>query len=185
MYIRGSLRFLFQIVLSAILLPIVFLGFIPSNKFDKTYAYSPIQNINNNIQKGDNDIKGNNKKSPLLHMVGSDIQKKLDKSWNESLNKFDLNRNDWRFFDWFNTEEITVSMSEADKSNYLDSLTNSVNSVRQKGDLVPIVLVNRDITKTIVLFQRNEGEGKSVKVVLIAKKSKQGTNWVIESTTEK
>jgi len=60
------------------------------------------------------------------------------------------------------------------------------------GDMMPLMLVNDDKSKVIILFQHDEGKGKTVKIELALKgnakslsANESSKEWTVESVEEK
>ncbi|WP_409176001.1 hypothetical protein [Brevibacillus fortis] len=133
------------------------------------------------------------KKTYMRDKRSKEINDMLEQSWQNAINIFALNKDDFGKFDWFDTDHITMNLQEPESTYFSEDLTNALNSVRKPGDLVPVVLTTSSLSEVYILFQREEGNGNFVKMKLVSyiekEKIKQdqlnARNWRISSIEEK
>jgi hypothetical protein len=81
-------------------------------------------------------------------------------------------------------------MSEQEKSSFYEALLSAMSEHQKVGDMMPVLLVNSDKTKAVILFKRDEGKGASVKIELTlaegtTKSDKASKVWKVDSVEEK
>ncbi|NRQ53513.1 hypothetical protein [Brevibacillus sp. HD1.4A] len=119
------------------------------------------------LRMNDESLGASNAQEEIVYMKekrSDELNQKLEHSWQVAIGKFGINEQAFNKFDWFDTDLITMNLQEPESSNLNDGLTNALNEVREAGDLVPVVLTTPDLAEIFILFQRDEGQGKSVKL---------------------
>ncbi|GEB32496.1 hypothetical protein [Brevibacillus parabrevis] len=125
----------------------------------------------------------------------AELNEKLQKSWEVSINKFDIDTDQYTAYDYFDRKVILEQLPAEERMSYSDAILQAVNSVRKEGDLMPMLLVKDDLSETIIVFQRNDGTGTSVELVLkeqdsnknksLRSESEQQRSWALTSVEEK
>ncbi|KZE44663.1 hypothetical protein AV540_23800 [Brevibacillus parabrevis] len=125
----------------------------------------------------------------------AELNEKLQKSWEVSINKFDIDTDQYTAYDYFDRKVILEQLPAEERMSYSDAILQAVNSVRKEGDLMPMLLVKDDLSETIIVFQRKDGTGTSVELVLkeqdsnknksLRSESEQQRSWALTSVEEK
>ncbi|WP_103106299.1 hypothetical protein [Brevibacillus reuszeri] len=100
---------------------------------------------------------------------------KLNDSWEELKTEFMVTDNEWKAYDYFDTDLITQQMNEKEATSFNDTVLEAITDVREKGDLVPVVLVNKELNVAKILFEREEGKGEKIEITL----EKNGETWAV------
>ncbi|MGZ0050764.1 hypothetical protein [Brevibacillus gelatini] len=133
----------------------------------------------------------------------AETNEKLDESWKKSIGKFGLNSSlqltkginsinanleksitgsEYTFVDYADHQHIWGNFeNHIEQNSFLDALRAAMTN-HNIGDYEPILLVNQDVTQTIMLFERENG--KSVKIVLSSKIGDEGKEWFIDGPVE-
>ena len=81
-----------------------------------------------------------------------------------------------RFSQWDDEHEI---------STFIEAVFEAVTGNRQSGDLLSSVLINPEFTRAKVIFQRDEGKGKTILVNLETKIDENGVKvWYVDGNAK-
>ncbi|OUQ90343.1 hypothetical protein B5G50_01285 [Brevibacillus brevis] len=123
---------------------------------------------------------GPRKKVQMNELRSEQENARLSDSWDELRNDFILSEDEWDIYDYFDTDLITQQMSEDEATSFNDTVLEAIIDVREKDDLVPAVLVNKELNVAKVLFEREEGAGTKVAITL----EKNGDSWAVGEIEE-
>lgn len=114
-----------------------------------------------------------------------ELNKKIKASWERANTQFNIKETNYTKTEWLDINHIANKLEEPTKTNYLDTLRESINKVRQKGDYIPVVYTNADLSENIILFERENR--KIVKLVINEElpNQKQERHWILTSKEEK
>ncbi|MEJ8547274.1 hypothetical protein [Brevibacillus borstelensis] len=120
---------------------------------------------------------------------------KIEKSWKSAKETFEFDDSDWTKYDYADRSHFTKTLSEQEKSSFYEAMLNAMSEHQKVGDMMPILMVNKDKTKAVIMFKRDEGKGKSVKIELAlegdskasisAESDKETREWKVDSVEEK
>jgi hypothetical protein len=125
----------------------------------------------------------------------NETKEKIEKAWNSAKETFAFDDRGWTQYDYADRSHFTATMSEQEKSSFYEAMLSAMSEHQKVGDMMPILLVNNDKTKAVILFKRDEGKGASVKIELTlaegstsstsAKSDKASKVWKVDSVEEK
>ncbi|MFW5437484.1 hypothetical protein [Paenibacillus apiarius] len=113
----------------------------------------------------------------------NETNQKLDRSWNELIEKFNIDVSDLFQVDYSDNHHIWEKFKRNEQISFTDSLKKAMES-HKIGDLLPVLLIDKDATKTIMLFHRDDGKGKAVKVILSTRNTTKGKEWFVDGVPE-
>ncbi|WP_103106300.1 hypothetical protein [Brevibacillus reuszeri] len=105
----------------------------------------------------------------------------IKRSWSKGINRLNVSTTNYLQFNYFDTDKITQKMGDEEATSFNDTLLNSLISVRKKGDLVPIVLINKELSEAILVFQENEGKGGFVGIFMSVNSITGKKKWQLDS----
>ena len=124
-----------------------------------------------------------------------EVNEKIEKAWNNAKDTFEFDDSEWSAYEYADRSHFTETLSEEENSSFEDALLSAIMKHQKLGDMMPLLLVNSDQTKAVVLFQRDGGKGKSVKIELAMKKDsskssssskeEKSKEWKVEDVEEK
>jgi hypothetical protein len=82
-------------------------------------------------------------KDSIVHKRSDKLNKKLTASWEESAKKFDVDMEQYTQYDYFDQGILLDKFPLDDRAEYRDVMLHTLNSVREPGDLVPILFCKR------------------------------------------
>jgi len=124
-----------------------------------------------------------------------ETNEKIEKAWKSAKETFAFDDSDWTQYDYADRSHFTETLSEQEKNSFYEAMLSAISEHQKVGDMMPILLVNKDKTKAVIMFKRDEGKGKSVKIELTleegskssisAKSDKESKEWKVDSVEEK
>jgi len=119
-----------------------------------------------------------------------ETNEKIEKAWKSAKETFTFDDRGWTQYDYADRSHFTATMSEQEKSSFYEALLSAMSEHQKVGDMMPVLLVNSDKTKAVILFKRDEGKGASVKIELTlaegtTKSDKAPKVWKVDSVEEK
>lgn len=128
----------------------------------------------------------------MMDHRSKETSEKIEKSWRNALKVYDINDSEWTKIDYADRIHLTDTLSEEEKTSFYTAMFNAMEKHSKIGDMMPLMLVNKGKSKVIILFQHDEGKGKTVKIELALKEgvksfSNDGASkeWTIEKVEEK
>ncbi|KIV59776.1 molybdenum cofactor guanylyltransferase MobA [Aneurinibacillus migulanus] len=79
----------------------------------------------------------------------------------------------------FIEREISKKYSPKVETSFIIAIENAMNQSRQAGDTVPIILINKELTKGKIAFLRNKGEGEMITKDFDL--DKEANEWYVEN----
>ncbi|WP_312117420.1 hypothetical protein [Brevibacillus reuszeri] len=166
-------KYLFQILCIAILFPTAMSLIYSINSpvaSSQTKPYIPVETRTYTVNQ-----QRNNDQSTF------DFDDDIKRSWSKGIDRLKVSTTDYLQFNYFETNKITQKMGDEEATSFNDTLLESFISVRKKGDLVPVVLMNRELSKSILVFQENEGKGGFVGIFMSVDSSTGKKKWQLDS----
>jgi hypothetical protein len=121
-----------------------------------------------------------------------ETNEKIEKAWNSAKETFAFDDRGWTQYDYADRSHFTATMSEQEKSSFYEAMLSAMAEHQKVGDMMPILLVNNDKTKAVIIFKRDEGKGTSVKIELTlaegstpSDSTKESRAWKVDSVEEK
>ncbi|KKX57102.1 hypothetical protein [Brevibacillus borstelensis] len=152
--------------------------------FGGFYGVEPV-----NAKKEKVEIK---KEEKMSDYRPEEINKKIESSWEDALKTYEIDDSQWTKIDYADRIHLTQTLSDEEKTSFYDAMLGAMEKHSKVGDMMPLMLVNDDKSKVIILFQHDEGKGKTVKIELALKgnakslsANESSKEWTVESVEEK
>ncbi len=143
------------------------------------------------VQATKEKVKIKNEEKMMDHRP-KEIREKIEKSWSNALKAYAIDDSEWTKIDYADSIHLTETLSQEEKTSFIDSMYGAMEKYSKIGDMMPLMLVNEDKSKVVILFQHDEGKGKTVKIELALKgEANSLTNdgasrkWTVENVEEK
>lgn len=99
------------------------------------------------------------------HKIQSNVNE-LEHSLRNMLPVYDKDGQEWIYCSYIQSNfieaEISKKYSSKVETSFILAIENAMDQSRQTGDTVPIILINKELTKGKIAFLRNKGEGGMV-----------------------
>jgi hypothetical protein len=108
--------------------------------------------------------------------------KLLERTWNAAIAAFNIDTNGLDQVDYADNHHIWDKLDTREQVSYTEAVHQAM-SHHKIGDYEPLLLVDKDVTQTTILFQRGDDK-TSVKIELKSKTGDNGKEWFVDGQPE-
>lgn len=125
---------------------------------------------------------GMNQSDSSNHKIQSNVNV-FEHGLRNMLPVYDKDGQEWIYCSYiqsnFIEREISKKYSPKVETSFIIAIENAMNQSRQAGDTVPIILINKELTKGKIAFLRNKGEGEMITKYFDL--DKEANEWYVEN----